>query len=179
MKKLIALILCTLLMFSAIVPSALAFGPDEEPEAPAVDVAVQDEADFAEPEGEPVPAEAEPEAEAEMPAEEPVPLAGEDTADPEPEEPDEVTLVADSVSVKGVLPEGTELVAEEIADPFAPKPTKRALMKSRSATEETAGAWEAAAYYDIKLLSGSEALRPEDAVTVTIEMSPSSMKTAL
>ena len=170
MKKFIALILCALLMLSAVVPGAFAYG--EEPDAPAVEVTVQEEAGSAEPEDEPVPAAEEPEADAEMPAEEPVPLAGEDPASDEPGEPGEVTLVADSVSVKGVLPEGAELVAEEIADPFAPKETKRAASKSRSAAQETAGAWEAAAYYDIKLLSGSEALRPEGAVTVTIENVP-------
>ena len=60
MKKLIALILCALLMFSAIAPSAFALGDEPEAGGEPFDVTVPDEAGSVEPEGEPVPTEGEP-----------------------------------------------------------------------------------------------------------------------
>ena len=64
MKKLIALILCALLMFSAAAPSAFALGDEPEAGGEPFDVTVPDEAGSVEPEGEPVPTEGEPEADA-------------------------------------------------------------------------------------------------------------------
>ncbi len=160
--------------------------PAAEPEQPA-DADTDNTENADEPRTPEEPDDTDDPADAEEPAEDGNP------EEPQASEPAEKTLTANSVTVTGVLPEDTELVAERISDPLASKsgaksggkktlsPAKADMLGFPDRSSGDVGFdyvdsldddWEAAAFYDIKLLKSGEALQPEETVTVTIENVP-------
>ncbi len=202
MKKLISLLLCLVFVLTFFVPATLAYGSEGESgyedagspevtgteETPGSSGIIENEdtepedAEISAPSGEDTPECADDDS-----AE-----AGQETGDAQSQEhAGMATLTVDNVTVKGILPEGAELIAEQLDDPFgSPMLTigKKELFTGPDANVNGDGTytysstetrydndenkWKAAAFYDIKLFSDGEVLQPEDEVYVTIENVP-------